>query len=1034
MLQSSSFIRKTRRGGVMKVVREKYLRNDIPCGIHNCTVCFPNQENVFDDIKSKINIINDEDENTSIDYPNNLNTSNSHDRDRCIITTPLYLTLTKNPSSSFLKNKAIDGQVPHIIVPDTNILRHQLDLLENKEAFHDVVILQTVLEELRHLSYPLYQRARRMIEDPERKFYVLSNEHHKDCAIDRLPNETPNDRNDRSIRTAVKWLNEHFKKFSKSSIISSNTLAILLSDDLGNRQKALNEDIPAFSSKTYATLISDKFPNIIDLVATSSDDLEEGNVDSKNSDFRYDNHLSTKEIMLGINSNSLHQGSINISSHNCFEGTMLAKLNGADSQIHIIGRENLNRAVHGDTVAIKIFPKSEWISGLDSSTLIDDDENDSNSETEKVDNNKKDTKKPKVKDEFLKPTGKVVGIIRRNWRPYCGTIDKESVQRVNGNQSLQSVFFWSIDRRVPKIRIRTRQADYLLGKRIIVSVDSWPIDSKYPNGHFIRTLGDCGDRETETEVLLLENDVPYAPFSKQVLSFLPEEGDKWIVKDEHLEGREDFRHLDVCSIDPPGCTDIDDALHCIPLKNGNFQVGVHIADVSHFVKPGNSMDLEARRRGTTVYLVNKRIDMLPPLLGTNLCSLHCNVDRLAFSVIWEITPDAEIVNTKYTKSIIRSRASLEYSEAQARLDDKNATDPVSIGIKGLNSLAKKLAEKRKENGALTLSSPEVKFTLEEDQQDPLDVEMKQLQETNKLVEEFMLLANISVARKIHEHFPETAVLRRHPQPLQESFEKLNAALEDIGLPKLETSSSKKLADSLDRSIVKDEPYLNNLFRIMTTRCMMQANYFCSGTFPYKDFWHYGIACDIYTHFTSPIRRYADLMVHRLLALAIDYERKNVSELTNKDAIQEITDVLNFRHRAAQQASRASVELFTSLLFKDKIIEEQAYVVRILKNGIGVFIPKYGIDGFVYLDDQSGKNKELVDVQEPKVKRSKNEKSKSDDIPTFEFEFEDNSGHILLGPKKTVIKIFSKVSVRISVVDSGNAAAARTKVQMHLLKY
>jgi exosome complex exonuclease DIS3/RRP44 len=316
-----------------------------------------------------------------------------------------------------------------------------------------------------------------------------------------------------------------------------------------------------------------------------------------------------------------------------------------------------------------------------------------------------------------------------------------------------------MDRRIPRIRIRTRQAQKLIGQRIIVSIDAWERHSLYPRGHFVRSLGASGDKKTEVEVLLLEHDVPFQPFSAQVLSSLPREGDQWVVREEHLEGRKDFRDMTICSIDPPGCTDIDDALHCRLLPNGNYEAGVHIADVTHFVKPSTHMDKEASRRGTTVYLVDKRIDMLPSLLGTNLCSLRSNVDRLAFSVVWELTPDAEIVDVYYTKSVIRSKASLTYAEAQARHDDKNMNDDVTRSIRYLNILAKKLREKRQKAGSLTLASPEVRFHLEHESQDPVDLEMKELKETNALVEEFMLLANISVARKIYEKFPESAVLR-----------------------------------------------------------------------------------------------------------------------------------------------------------------------------------------------------------------------------------------------------------------------------------
>ncbi|KAJ2232451.1 exosome catalytic subunit dis3, partial [Coemansia sp. RSA 475] len=357
------------------------------------------------------------------------------------------------------------------------------------------------------------------------------------------------------------------------------------------------------------------------------------------------------------------------------------------------------------------------------------------------------------------------------------------------------------------------------------------------------------------------------------------------------------------------------------------------------------MDTEAAYRSTTVYLVDRRIDMLPELLGTNLCSLMSNVDRLAFSCMWELDNDANIVSAQFHKSVIHSKASLTYDQAQARIDDSAQHDTITTSIRDLNMLAKKLRARRMEAGALTLSSPEVRFRLENDSQDPVDVELKALKETNALVEEFMLLANISVARKIYEHFPDAAMLRRHPEPLAQSFDSLQQALKPLNI-QLETGSSLALAQSLDRAVLPDDPYFNNLVRILTTRCMMQAQYFCSGTLTPDEFRHYGLATEIYTHFTSPIRRYADVMVHRLLHAAVDRDAGYASELTNKVAMAEQSDVLNHRHRMAQQAGRASVELYTSLFFKGKTVDEEGYVTQVLQNGFSVLIPSYGVEGIV----------------------------------------------------------------------------------------
>ena len=273
-----------------------------------------------------------------------------------------------------------------------------------------------------------------------------------------------------------------------------------------------------------------------------------------------------------------------------------------------------------------------------------------------------------------------------------------------------------------------------------------------------------------------------------------------------------------------------------------------------------------------------------------------------------------------------------------------------MSVKTLNMLAKQLRQRRMEAGALTLASPEVRFKLENDSQDPVDVELKELKDTNALVEEFMLLANISVARKIHSHFPDSSMLRRHPSPAQGNFETLKLALSRFGI-EIQTTTSKELSDSLDKCIVKDNPYFNKMVRIMTTRCMMQAVYFCSGTLPPADYWHYGLASDIYTHFTSPIRRFADLVVHRLLAACIGYDKVYSADLTDKVKMTEECDILNYRHRNAQQASRSSVELYTHLFFKDKNVTEDAYVTKVLKNGFCVLVPKYGIEAIIHGDKE-----------------------------------------------------------------------------------
>lgn len=468
----------------------------------------------------------------------------------------------------------------------------------------NVIILQTVLQELRHKSVAIYQRLRNKISDPKNGFYVFCNEHHRETYIKRDAGESPNDRNDRAIRRAVEWYSFHIAPFQAT--------VSLVTDDKENRKKAIADDISAVSAKQYVESRIDA-PELIDLVATTADE----DLDPANS-FAYPEHLSATQISAGLKSGAFHQGVLSISSHNFLEGSVIIKHDQKEETIHIVGREHLNRGIQGDVVAVHILPRSEWKSSI--SAIVEEEVvRDSKSEPDRIDSLPKESMDVDHDESSdLVPTGKVVGIIKRNWRPFCGTIEAASVQATSSLSAIQSVFFWSMDKRIPKIRIRTRQAQELMGKRIIVSIDNWDRSSRYPSGHFVRLLGEVGDKATETQVLLLEHDVPFTPFSPQVLSFLPEEGENWIVTDVDLPKRQDFRNLDVCSIDPPGCTDIDDALHARKLENGNYEVGVHIADVSHFVKPENAMDLEAQRRGTTVYLVDKRIDMLPSLLGTSM--------------------------------------------------------------------------------------------------------------------------------------------------------------------------------------------------------------------------------------------------------------------------------------------------------------------------------------------------------------------------------------------------------------------------------
>ena len=792
---------------------------------------------------------------------------------------------------------------------------------------------------MKHQNLGAYKRIRDIISNSSKRFYVFTNEHNRETFIERKTNETSNDRNDRAIRVAAKWYTSHLKKNLQAKAIPE---VVLLTNDRANREKARDEGIKAYTVYEYVKSLTEH-PSLLDSLARNGMETEDQGDKTTKDKLIFPEHLPLSSIQTGVKSGRYMQGVFQGSRENYLEG--FVRVESLEGFLFVQGLSHLNRAIHGDVVAVEMLPESDWSAPSGMVTKIAESAREMEAEEDLdgvLDTSGKNREESKVQRK-LQPTCRVVGIIKRNWRAYCGTLLPLAHSSMN---STRRHTFVPAERCIPRVRLETRQADTLVGKRIVINIDNWPRTSRFPNGHFVRVLGEIGDKDTETEVLLLEHDVPHQTFSASVLADLPQM--PWQITNEDLKIRRDLRHLDICSVDPPGCTDIDDALHCRQLDGGKLEVGVHIADVSHFIRHGTALDKEAENRGTTVYLANKRIDMVPELLSSNLCSLRGGEERFAFSVIWEMTSTAEIVSTQFFKSVIRSRAALTYAEAQMRIDDPSLSDEVTKSLRHLNSLAKVLKKQRLDNGALTLASPEIRFEVDSETHDPIDLQMKELKETNSLVEEFMLLANISVAKRIYEEFPHCALLRRHPSPPFSNYDILIKAGACKGV-EIAVESAKALATSLDKAVLEDQSYFNTMLRIMATRCMMQALYFCSGVIPVEEFHHYGLATPIYTHFTSPIRRYSDLIVHRLLAVAIRADA-TYADLLNKDTAQKQCNHLNKRHKNAQYAARASINLHTHLFFKNKDAVEEAFVLFVKKNAIQVLIPKFGLESTIFFDD------------------------------------------------------------------------------------
>ncbi|OAA61291.1 exosome complex exonuclease exoribonuclease [Niveomyces insectorum RCEF 264] len=967
-LASKTFVRTTKSGKVQKIVREVYLRQDIPCSSQLCTACLETAP-----------------------------------RDAAGHVAPFILSDRPAGTKAYPQG--------HYLVPDTNAFLTAMDLFEQASAFYDVIVLQVVLEEVRNRSLPLYNRLLNLTRSGEKRFYVFFNEFRLETYVVRQPGESINDRNDRAVRRAVQWYTEHLAAAAAAAGKKSAAApaVVLLSNDRRNLQQARADGLAAASTLPdyvrgldNGDVLLDMLPEAQDasVVATAREAKTAGHARYH----LYPEYLSLSRLMTGVKSGLLHQGAFSVSPYNYLEGSV--RVPAFPKPLLVLGRENINRAIDGDVVVVEVLPRDQW--KRPSTKIVEEavvTQNES-AETEEAEEDggggngasrndvvslrerkalQEEVKRTQIeagksgeqdnKDDnyrYVEPTAKVVGVIRRNWRQYVGHIDQTSVSpaaagsAAGGHQGRkqETVFVIPMDKKIPKIRLRTRQAGELLGQRILVALDAWDRDARHPVGHFVRALGGLETKAAETEALLLEYDVQYRPFPKTVLDCLPAEGAGWRVPADHADpgwrGREDLRDQLVCSIDPVGCQDIDDALHARPLPNGHVEVGVHIADVSHFVRPNTAMDLEASVRGTTVYLVDKRIDMLPMLLGTDLCSLKPYVERFAFSVLWELEPDtAAVVGVRFTKSVIRSRAAFSYEQAQLRIDDPAAQDDLTRSLRTLLRLSQRLKEQRLAAGALSLSSPEVRVQLEQESEtaDPVDVSTKALLATNALVEEFMLLANTAVAARIYEAWPQTALLRRHAPPPQANFDELSRQLgvATDGRVTLHAESSRALAESLDACVDPDEPFFNTLVRILATRCMTAAEYFPAGTLAYPAFRHYGLATPIYTHFTSPIRRYADLVVHRQLAAAIGYvgpgaDGGDGGGAVTRGRLMVVCRNINRRHRNAQLAGRASIAYYVGQAVRGKATVAEGFVLRVFSNGFVVLVPRFGIESAIRLRD------------------------------------------------------------------------------------
>lgn len=559
-----------------------------------------------------------------------------------------------------------------------------------------------------------------------------------------------------------------------------------------------------------------------------------------------------------------------------------------------IAERSLNRALHGDKVKLMLYPLR---------------------------------KKKELE-------GEVVEIIKRAREHFVGIIDIKhgiTVLKTNNKQLPMNII-------IPPDK--TKRAKN--GQKCIAAITVWGDKYENPIGEIIDILGDTGNNNTEMHAILAEFGLPYA-YPQE----LEDEANKIcaIIDKEEIKRRIDFRSITTFTIDPRDAKDFDDALSVRKLEDGSIEVGVHIADVTHFVQEGSLIDKEAVRRATSVYLVDRTVPMLPEHISNFICSLRPNEEKLAYSCIFRLNDKAEVLDYKIARTVIKSDRRFTYEEAQEIIETGKGdfTDEILL----LNDLAKKLRESRFASGAIAFERSEVRFEIDENGK-PIDVYFKESKDSNKLIEEFMLLANRYVAQHIgmpkNREKPKMFVYRIHDMPNPEKLSNFATFIKKFGY-KIKTEGKKTSVSSsinhlLDAIEGKKE---QNMIETLAIRSMAKAIYST------KNIGHYGLAMKYYTHFTSPIRRYPDMMVHRLLTRYTNTDKTHCKPDHNDyDSLCKHSSDME---QLAAQAERASIKYKQIEFMADKIGKVYDGVISGISTwGVYVEINENKCEGMIYIRD------------------------------------------------------------------------------------
>ena len=555
--------------------------------------------------------------------------------------------------------------------------------------------------------------------------------------------------------------------------------------------------------------------------------------------------------------------------------------------------------------------------------------------------------------EFYKkgdnPEGRIIEIVERGRAEIVGKV------QVFGNYALVKPDHKNLhdDIFIPKDKINGATKDDL----VIVKIKEYPTNIQQGIGEIIEILGKAGDNNAEMHAILAEFGLPNK-FTKEIEAEAAAISE--LITEEEIKKRRDFRNILTFTIDPFDAKDFDDALSFLKLENGNYEIGVHIADVTHYVQEGSKLEEEALNRATSVYLVDRTISMLPEKLSNNLCSLRPNEDKLTFSAVFEMTHDGRVISEWFGRTIIHSDKRFTYEEAQEVLEsiEGDVLNPTSneilekyqLPLHTLNHIAKILKKERFKNGAINFETNEVKFQLDAEGK-PLGVILKIRRDAHKLIEEFMLLANKKVAefvfKRKHDDNSEgnTMVYRVHEPPNPERLQNFANFAARFGFS-IKTDSEKVLSNSMNKMMAEVEGTpIQNVLEQLAVRTMSKARYTT------EPLGHFGLAFEHYSHFTSPIRRYPDMMAHRLLQYYLTLPPKKKSTISGED-FEKKSKHSSDREKLAAEAERASIKYkqveFMSL--QDRRTVFNGIVTGVTDFGIFVEITSTSCEGMVRLAD------------------------------------------------------------------------------------